>query len=132
MTTRTILSTNNVATEFVWATDKRKSTFVYAQNVRVLVQSIIRAFTLHSYILKYAMIPLADSVGPDQTVRMRGCAVWSWPSLFAYAQDTFSHGAANMEKVLNFEIMGVALIPRLFTWRITAPLLWQKEHLFYP
>ena len=31
-------------------------------------QSIIRVFTLDSYILQYPMIPLADTEGPDQTV----------------------------------------------------------------
>ena len=33
-------------------------------------QSIIWAFALHSYILKYPMILLVDSQGPDQTARM--------------------------------------------------------------
>ena len=34
-------------------------------------RSTIQAFTLHSYILYYPMIVLADSEGPDETSRMR-------------------------------------------------------------
>ena len=33
-------------------------------------QSIIRAFALHSYILQYTIIPLADSEGPYPTARI--------------------------------------------------------------
>ena len=36
-----------------------------------LVQSIIRAFALYSYILLYPLILLADSEGPDQTAHPR-------------------------------------------------------------
>ena len=32
---------------------------------------IIRAFALHSYILSYHIILLAESAGPDQTARVR-------------------------------------------------------------
>ena len=35
------------------------------------VQIIIQAFALHSCILQYPMILLADSEGPDQSARMR-------------------------------------------------------------
>ena len=41
------------------------------------VQSNIRAFALHLYILQYQMIMLADRDGPDQTVRMRRL-IWAF------------------------------------------------------
>ena len=49
----------------------RKSALKHAQNVLAdsdhvaNVQSVIRAFALHLYILRYPMILLADSKGPD-------------------------------------------------------------------
>ena len=41
------------------------------------MQTIIYAFALQSYILWYQMILLADSVGPDQTARMRSL-IWAF------------------------------------------------------
>ena len=48
---------------------KRKRVFEHAL-------SLIRAFTLHKYILLCLMILLADSEGPDQTARMRSL-IWA-------------------------------------------------------
>ena len=43
----------------------------------VHAQSIIRAFALHSHILQYPMILLADSEGPDQTAWSRRL-IWAF------------------------------------------------------
>ena len=40
-------------------------------------QSIIRALALHSYIMWYPVILLADREGPDQTARMRRL-IWAF------------------------------------------------------
>ena len=48
-------------------------------------QIIILAIVLHSYILKYPWILLADNEDPDQTARMAG---WSGISLSTYAYKT--------------------------------------------
>ena len=67
--------------------DKRKNAFDRAQNVQI--QLIRGDFALYSYIaVQYPMSLLADSEGSDQTARM--------PSLSAYTQNTFSHGAAHI------------------------------------
>ena len=55
---------------------KRKRAFEYGQKCAdsdhpAHAQSIIQVFVLHSYILLYPMILLADSEGPDQTALMR-------------------------------------------------------------
>ena len=41
------------------------------------MQSIIRTFSLHSYILWYLMLLLEDSESPDQTARMRSL-IWAF------------------------------------------------------
>ena len=55
-------------------------------------QSITPVFSLHSYILYYPMILLADNEGPDQTARMRRLI---WAFVVGICPKTrFSHGAA--------------------------------------
>ena len=54
-------------------------------------QSIIRAFVLNSYNLRYPMILLADSEGPDQTSQ----AVLGFRCLYM-PEDSFSHSMAHM------------------------------------
>ena len=55
----------------------------------VQAQSIIRAFALHSYILSYPVILVADSEGPDQTAQADlGLRCPIMP------EDTFSHDVA--------------------------------------
>ena len=76
---------------------KRKGTFKNTQNAHsdypAHAQSIIRAFALHLYILKYPKILLAYSEGTDQTARMRRLL---WAFAVYILEDTFSHGAAHI------------------------------------
>ena len=80
---------------------KRKSAFDHAQHAHIRVimrmRSLIRAFTLHWYILQYLMIMLADSEGPDQPARMRRL---NWAFAVRICQKTFSHGAAQNNQIL--------------------------------
>ena len=60
--------------------------------------SMIRAFALHSYILKYPLILLADSEGPNLTARM--CRL-IWAFFVRICPNTFSHGAGHL--AISFE-----------------------------
>ena len=76
---------------------KRKRAFKYAQNAKNQIilrmrKVSSRPFTLHSYILWYPMILLADSDGPDQTAWMRRL-IWAF-AVRMCPKDTFLHGAA--------------------------------------
>ena len=67
---------------------KLKSVFEHAQNAQIQihpthVQSLMRAFALHRYILECPMILLADCEGPDQAVWMHRLI---WALAVAYAQ----------------------------------------------
>ena len=79
-------------------TIKQKSVFEHEQNANsdhsAHAQSIIRAFALHSYILKYPMILFADSEGPDQTARPRSliCAF----AVRTWTEGTFSLGGIHI------------------------------------
>ena len=61
---------------------------------------IIRASTFHSYALKYPIILLADSKGPDQTARMR-LLIWAFFHMrkaafgFLIHSSAFSHAESN-------------------------------------
>ena len=60
------------------------------------MQSIIQAFALHSYILLYPMILLADSEGPDQIADAQADLGHHCP----HTPDTFSNGMAYIMKAL--------------------------------
>ena len=64
--------------------------------IPVHAQSIIPTFALHSYILWYHMILLADSEGPDQAVDVQAELGLRCPHM---PKDTFSHGAAQVVQV---------------------------------
>ena len=85
----------------MWAVSSEKGAFERAKNAHsdhpAHAQSIIRAFALHSYILKYPMILLADSEGPDQTARMRRL-IWAFAvRIRSYIRRHVSHGAARIK-----------------------------------
>ena len=65
------------------------------------MRSLIRAFALHRYILLCQLILLADSEGPDQTVRMRRRIL-----VFAVRiclRTRFSHGATRLVTTIELQ-----------------------------
>ena len=77
---------------------KPKGVFEHVQIAQIQidiahVQSLIRAFALHWYILQCQMIMLADSEGPDQTARMHSLI---WAFAVRICPRAFSHGAAHI------------------------------------
>ena len=59
----------------------------------------IRAFVLHSYILHYLIVMLADNEGPDQTAWMRRL-IWAF-SVLIYPE-TFQHVYVQCRMILPF------------------------------